>query len=110
MGRWRAEKFLCRLPDVVVENLDVLLFFHGASLLAEKHHQSIRFPPPCLTVEMVFLGLKASPFLRQIKDTLWPNNSIFVSSDHTREAVLGVTSYKVTDYGNNITFLGNEVK
>ena len=24
--------------------------------------------------------------------------------------VLGVTSYKVTDYCNNITFLGNEVK
>ena len=48
--------------------------------LAEKHLQSIRFSPPCLTVGMVFLELKASPFLRQMKDvSLWPNNSIFVS-------------------------------
>ena len=34
--------------------------------LAEKHPQSIRFPPPCFTVGMVFLGLY----------------SILVSSDH----------------------------
>ena len=34
----------------------------------------------------VFLGLKASPFLCQMKATsLWPNNYIFVSSDHKTE-------------------------
>ena len=54
--------------------------------LVEKHPKSIRFQPPCLTVGMVFLGLKATPFLHQMKDTsLWPNNSIFVSSDHKTE-------------------------
>ncbi len=33
---------------------------------------------------------------------------LFYISDMS--AVLGVTSYKVTDYSNDITFLGNEVK
>uniref|UniRef100_A0A3B5R4F5 Ig-like domain-containing protein n=1 Tax=Xiphophorus maculatus TaxID=8083 RepID=A0A3B5R4F5_XIPMA len=51
--------------------------------LAAKQPQSIILPPPCLTVGMVFLGLKASPFLLQTYCwVLWPNSSIFVSSDH----------------------------
>lgn len=46
-------------------------------------------------------------------------HSMFTHSPHTlhvhtlhvhTHAVLGVTSYKVTDYSNYITFLGNEVK
>lgn len=59
------------------------------SPLAVKHSQSIRFLPPCLTVGMVFLWLKASPFLHHIKDTsLWPNNYIFVSSCHKTDELL----------------------
>lgn len=51
--------------------------------LAAKQPHSIILPPPCLTVGMVFLGLKASPFLLQTYCwALCPNSSIFVSSDH----------------------------
>ena len=52
--------------------------------LAEKHPQSIRFPPPCFTVGMVFLGLySAFLFLQTWRVELMPNSSILVSSDHT---------------------------
>ena len=51
--------------------------------LAEKHPQSIRFPPPCFTVGMVFLGLySAFLFLPTWRVELMPNSSILVSSDH----------------------------
>ena len=51
--------------------------------LAEKHPQSIRFPPPCFTVGMVFLGLySAFLFLQTRRVELMPNSSSFVSSDH----------------------------
>ena len=47
--------------------------------LAEKHPQSIRFPPPCFTVGMVFLGLySAFLFLQTWWGELMPNSSIFV--------------------------------
>ena len=50
--------------------------------LAEKHPQSIRFPPPCFTVGMVFLGLySAFLFLQTRRVELMPNSSILVSSD-----------------------------
>ena len=53
------------------------------SSLAEKHPQSIRFPPPCFTVGMVFLGLySAFLFLQTRRVELMPNSSILVSSDH----------------------------
>ena len=51
--------------------------------LAEKHTQSIRFPPLCFTVGMVFLGLySAFLFLQTRRVELMPNSSILVSSDH----------------------------
>ena len=51
--------------------------------LAEKHPQSIRFPPPCFTVGMVFLGLYSAFLLLQTRRVeLMPNSSILVSSDH----------------------------
>ena len=44
--------------------------------LAEKHPQSIRFPPPCFTVGMVFLGLySAFLFLQTRQVELMPNSS-----------------------------------
>ena len=51
--------------------------------LAEKHPQSIRFPPPCFTVGMVFLGLYSVFLILQTwRVELMPNSSILVSSDH----------------------------
>ena len=48
--------------------------------LAEKHPQSIMFPPPCFTVG---LGLySAFLFLQTRRVELMPNSSILVSSDH----------------------------
>ena len=50
---------------------------------AEKHPQSIRFPPPRFTVEMVFLGLySAFLFLQTRWVELMPISSILVWSDH----------------------------
>ncbi len=50
---------------------------------AEKHPQSMMFPPPCFTVGMVFLGLSSFFFFLQ---TRWvefiPKSYILVSSDH----------------------------
>ncbi len=52
-------------------------------LFAEKHPQSMMFPPPCFMVGMVFLGFYSSFFFLQ---TRWvdfiPKSSILVSSDH----------------------------
>ena len=51
--------------------------------LAEKQPQSIRFPSPCFTVGMVFLGLYSTfLFLQTQWVKLMPNSSILVSSDH----------------------------
>ena len=51
--------------------------------LTEKHPQSIRFPPPCFTVGMVFLGLySAFLFLQTRRVKMMPNSAILVSSDH----------------------------
>ena len=38
-------------------------------------------PASCFTVGLVFFGLQASPFSSKHKWLLWPNSSIFVSSD-----------------------------
>ena len=49
---------------------------------AAKHPHNIMLPPPCFTVGMVFFGLQAFPFFLQTQRwSLWPNSSIFVSSD-----------------------------
>ncbi len=49
---------------------------------AEKHSQSMMFPPPCFTVGMVFLGLYSSFFLQTWRVEFIPKSSILVSSDH----------------------------
>ncbi len=48
---------------------------------AEKHTQSMMFPPPCFTVGMVFLGLYSS-FLQTRRVDFIPKSNILVSSDH----------------------------
>ncbi len=48
--------------------------------LAEKHPQSIMFPPPCLMVGMVFLG--SFLFLQTRRVELIQKSWIVVSSDH----------------------------
>ncbi len=49
---------------------------------AEKHPQSMMFPPPCFTVGMVFLGLYSFFFLQTRRVEFIPTSSILVSSDH----------------------------
>ncbi len=50
---------------------------------AEKHPQSMVFPPPCFMVGMVFLGLYSSFFFLQTRRVEFiPKSSILVSSDH----------------------------
>ncbi len=50
----------------------------------EKQPHNMMLPPPCFTVGMVFWGLNASPFFRQIIFlVLWPKSSIFVLSGHS---------------------------
>ncbi len=49
---------------------------------AEKHPQSMMFPPPCCTVGMMFLGLYSSFFLQTWRVEFLPKCSILVSSDH----------------------------
>ncbi len=50
--------------------------------LAEKHLYSIMFPPPCLTVGMVFLGSYAAFLLQTWQVESMPKSSNMISSDH----------------------------
>ena len=47
-----------------------------------KNPESIKFPPPCLTVGMVFLGLKSSPFYTKCRIHHCDQT---ISSDHKTE-------------------------
>ena len=68
--------------------------------LDTKHPQNIRFPPPCFTVWMVFLGLYwASLFLQTRWVELMPNGSILVSSDHI--------TFSQASYGSSRCSLAN---
>ncbi|CAB1349969.1 unnamed protein product [Coregonus sp. 'balchen'] len=50
---------------------------------AEKHPQSMMFPPPCFTVGMVFFGCNSAFFVLQTRRVEFlPKSSILVSSDH----------------------------
>ncbi len=50
---------------------------------AKKHPQSMMFPPPCITVGMMFLGLYSSFFFLQTRQVEFiPKSYILVSSDH----------------------------
>ena len=68
--------------------------------LAEKHPQSIRFPPQCFTAGMVFLGLySAFLFLQTRRVELMPNSSILVSSDHiTSQAFSGSSRFSLANF------------
>ncbi len=49
----------------------------------EKQPQSMKFPPPCFTVGMVFFGCNSAFFLLQTRQVEFlPKSSILVSSDH----------------------------
>ncbi len=50
---------------------------------AEKHPQSMMFPPPCFTVGMVFFGCNSAFFLLQTRQVEFlPKSYILVLSDH----------------------------
>ncbi len=62
--------------------------------LTEKHPQSIMFPPPCLTVGMVFLGSWVAFLLLQTRRVeLMPKSSILVSSDHNTFTLFSSESF-----------------
>ena len=62
---------------------DAIYFVKGTGPSCSKappQHDAVT--SPCITVGMVFFDLQASPFFLQTKRwSLWPNSSIFVSSD-----------------------------
>ena len=61
--------------------------------LAEKHPKSIRFPPPCFTVGMVFLGLYSVFIFLQTRGVeLMPNSSISPKPPPDHPGVLWQTS------------------
>src|SRR4029434_6867370 len=63
--------------------------------LAEKQPQSIMFPPPCLTLGMVFLGSYSAFFpLQTWRVELMPNSLILVSSDHITFSQSSLESFK----------------
>ncbi len=69
---------------------------------AEKHPQSMMFPPPCFTVGMVFLGLYSSFYLLQTRRVEFiPKSYILVSSDHMTfpHASSGSSRWSLTNSG-----------
>ena len=85
-----------KFPGLIHPPLDTVKL----SFPLEKHPQSIRFPPPCFTVGMVFLGLySAFLFLQTRRVQLMPNCSFLVSSDHI--------TYSQTSSGSSRCSLAN---
>ena len=77
-GRWLSPKISRYMAPFILPSIRC-----RPVPLAAKHPQSLRFPPPCFTVGMVFLGLySAFLFLQTWRVELMPNRSILVSSDH----------------------------
>src|SRR4029434_1411822 len=63
--------------------------------LAEKQPQSIMFPPPYLTVGIVFLGSYSAFFPLQTRRVkLMPKSLILVSSDHITFSQSSLESFK----------------
>ncbi len=68
---------------------------------AEKHTQSMMFPPPCFTVGLVFLGLYSSFFFLQTRRVEFiPKSYILVSSDHMTfsHASSGSSRWSLTNF------------
>lgn len=60
---------------------------------AEKHPQSMMFPPQCFTVGKVFLGCNSALFFLQTRVEFLPKSSILVSSDHMTFSQLSSGSF-----------------
>lgn len=66
---------------VLLDHPNVYFIHLAVGFVAKLFHPPVP-PLPCLTVGTMFLGLKVSPrFLQTYYLSLWPNVSLFVSSD-----------------------------
>ncbi len=79
----------CWWKEVVAQNLTIhgpihppLNTVQSSCPLCLKAPQSMMFPPPCVTVGMMFLGLYSSFFLQTRRVEFIPISYILVSSDH----------------------------
>ncbi len=76
---------------------------------AEKHPQSMMFPPPCFIVGMVFLGLYSSFFFLQTRRVEFiPKRYILISSDHKTfsHAFSGSSRWSLANFGRAWTCAG----
>src|SRR4029434_2106618 len=83
MGGNEAMRFKPNIPRYMPPSIVPSIEWSRPVPLAEKQPQSIMFPPPCLTVGMVFLGSYSAFFPLQTRQVeLMPKSLILVSSDH----------------------------
>src|SRR4029434_9389082 len=54
--QWEGMRFKRNMPQYIAPSIVPSMQWSRPVPLAEKQPQSIMFPPPCLTVGMVFLG------------------------------------------------------
>src|SRR4029434_8688713 len=83
MGGNERMRFKPNIPRCMAPSIVPSMQWSRPVPLAEKQLQSIMFPPPCLTVCMVFLGSYSAFFPLQTRQVgLMPKSLILVSSDH----------------------------
>src|SRR4029434_4817862 len=81
--QWEEMRFKPNIPRYMAPSIVPSMQWSRPVPLAEKQPQSIMFPPPCLTVEMVFLGSYSAFFPLQTRQVeLMPKSLILVLSDH----------------------------
>src|SRR4029434_10681082 len=93
--QWEGMRFTPNIPRYMAPSIVPSMRWSHPVPLAEKQPQSIMFPPPCLTVGMVFLGSYSAFFplyMRQVE--LMPKSSILVSSDHKTFSKSFLESFK----------------
>src|SRR4029434_720525 len=95
MGGNEGMRFKPNIPRYMAPSIAPLMQWSRPVPLAEKQPQSIMFPPPCLTVVMVFLGSYSAFFPLQTRQVeLMPKSLILVSSDHITFSQSSLKSFK----------------
>ncbi len=83
LKNWLGRRLLPKISRYMAPSILPSIRCSRPDPLAEKHPQSMMFPPPCFTVGMVFLGLYSSFFFLQTRRVEFiPKSYILVSSDH----------------------------
>ena len=93
--QWEGMRFKPNIPRYMALSIVPSMQWSRPVPLAEKQPQSIMFPPPCLTLGMVFLGSYSAFFPLQTRRVeLMPNSLILVSSDHITFSQSSLESFK----------------